>query len=167
MCVIIQPSEKSDCANSFGWHIQPLPERSVLPVLWAGADFSLPECWTIWGVIPEKYYVIVEYHRVSQISIYAYCESAILQAVGPFFGAKDLHILNPQKWCFVSQMLCLCVCLSDKLHKSLCMYFIITTPYKINSWCDLSQETYKRFLPSLQPTECAFSYYCESACIII
>jgi len=36
-------------------------------------------------------------NSVSQISIYACCKSAILQAVCPFFGAKDPHILNPQK----------------------------------------------------------------------
>jgi hypothetical protein len=36
-------------------------------------------------------------NTVSQISIYACSESAILQAVCPFLFAKDPHVLNPQK----------------------------------------------------------------------
>ena len=52
-------------------------------------------------------------------------------------------------------MLCLCVCRTSSL-KPQCMYFIITTPYKMSLWCDLSQETYKRFCT--KPTECAFLF---------
>ncbi len=63
---------------------------------------------------------------VSQISIYASFDSAILRICCPFFGTKDPHILNPQKCHFVSQK-CSCVCVGNALQTPLISYFTTTT----------------------------------------
>ena len=67
----------------------------------------------------------MSHNRVSQISIYACCVSAFLCTFCPFFGANDPHILNPQKLCFVSQMMCLFVCVGQAPQNPSSMYFIV------------------------------------------
>ncbi len=63
--------------------------------------------------------------RVSQISIYASCVSAILRICCPFFGAKDPHILNLQKCRVVSQK-CSSACVGNALQTPLISYFTLT-----------------------------------------
>jgi hypothetical protein len=71
---------------------------------------------------------------VSQIPICVCCKSAILQAVYPFFGAKEQIFLNSQKGRFVSQM-CLCVCVGQAPQTPFISYFTITTIRKNTSRC--------------------------------